>query len=211
MRQVVIIGNSGAARECYWLLEQVRQKEDDLAFKGFLSFEGFPHQLHELAQLEMGVDEDYAYSPEDVFVLGLGAPPLRARAYAKWKERGARFINLIHPDVFIPPSSRLGEANVIAWSNFISCNVTLGNVNYLNTNVTLGHDVVLGDANFIGSFSIVQGHARLGSRNRLASQSVILASVEIGDDNILAPGTVMYKGCAHKVILAGNPAFVMDG
>lgn len=210
MRNVIIIGNSGAARECYWLLLQIMERDRDLGFKGFLSFENYPQQLAELALLEIGNDDAYLPKRNDVFVIGTGEPALREKAYRKWKDKGAEFINLIHPDLFIPPSTEIGEANIIAYACFVSCNVKIGNANFLNTHVVLGHDVALGDANFIGSFSILQGHVKIGSRNKLAAQTNMLAKSALGDDNTVAPGSVVFRGRFNNVLISGNPAHKID-
>lgn len=207
MRDVIIIGNSGAAREIYWLLRQIQERDRALRFKGFLSFENYPQKLEELANFEIGNDDDYIPGESDVFVIGIGEPALRAKAYRKWKEKDANFINIVHPDLFIPPSTDLGEANIICFASFISCNVKIGKANFLNTHVVLGHDVTIGDANFIGSFSIIQGGAKIGSRNKLAAQSNMLANSRLGDDNKVSPGSVIYRGKFNHAIIKGNPAF----
>lgn len=203
-RQVVIIGNSGAARECYWSTRDVLG--DAFSFRGFLSFEGFPSKLKELAGLEIGDDDGYTPGPDDEFVIGIGKPALRAKAYAKWKERGARFLTLIHPFSFIPPNTVMGDANIITCACHFSCNVTLGNANYCNGNVVLGHDVRVGDANFFGAFSLVMGGAEIGSRNAFGIRSAVLPEGRIGDDNTVAPGAFVYKGCGNGCLMAGNPA-----
>jgi hypothetical protein len=59
MRNVIIIGNAGAARECRWLLGEAGQREPDLAFKGFLAFEGYAGDLRGLAHLQIGNDDEY--------------------------------------------------------------------------------------------------------------------------------------------------------
>jgi len=203
-QNLVIIGNSSAARECYWLAHVILG--DALRFKGFLAFENCKGNLGKLANLELGNDDDYACAPDDVFVLGIGSPDLRLKAFAKWKERGARFINLIHPITHIPDDTEMGEANIVTHGCHFSCDVRLGNANYLNGSVVLGHDVVVGDGNFFGLFSIVLGKAVIGSGNSFGVHSSVLAKAKIGNNNIIAPGAFIYKGCRDGCLMAGNPA-----
>ncbi|MDR1242407.1 MAG: hypothetical protein LBM00_06475 [Deltaproteobacteria bacterium] len=82
-REVVIIGNSGAARECYGNVRDMLG--DAFRFRGFLAFEGFPGRLKDLANLEIGNDDAYTPGCGDYFVIGIGNPALRAKAYANWK------------------------------------------------------------------------------------------------------------------------------
>ncbi len=210
MRNVLIIGNAGAARECYWLLCEVMRQRKDLAFKGFLSFEGHAGELHELAHLQLGIDDEYTSNQNDIFVLGLGLPALRAKAFHKWKAKGVEFLTLIHPVTTILPGAIIGEANIFACATYISCNTVIGNANYMNGSVTIGHDVTVGDANFFGPFSLVLGNVQIGSQNSLGVRSVILANARIGSGNIIAPGAFLYKGCRDNKIMAGNPALSVD-
>ena len=211
MRNVIIIGNSGAARECHWLLEEAARREPDMAFKGFLAFEGYAGDLRDLADLQLGGDDEYAPEPDDVFVIGIGEPKLRQKAFDKWKQRGAAFINLIHPFTTIHPGVLMGEANIVACACFISCGVALGDANYLNGNVVLGHDARIGNYNFFAPFSIVLGEARIGSGNSFGVYSVVMPGAKTGDNNTIAPGAYLYKGCGNDRVMAGNPALDISG
>jgi carbonic anhydrase/acetyltransferase-like protein (isoleucine patch superfamily) len=210
-RHVVIIGNAGAARECHWLLGEVVPHEPDLTFKGFLSFEGYAGDLRGLSHLQLGNDDDYTAAPGDIFVIGIGLPSLRAKAWAKWKTRGATFINLIHPACFITKDIGLGEGNIITPACSFSCNVTVGNANYFNGGVVVGHDAHIGDANYFGTYSMIAGNAVVGSRNSFGVGSVALERAKIGNDNTIAPGAYVYKGCRNGRLMAGNPAFDISG
>lgn len=204
---VVIIGNSGAARECYW--NALDMLGDSFRFRGFLAYEGFPGELKELSGLEIGSDESFTPRPDDVFVIGIGSPELRSRAFAKWKARGARFLTLIHPVSFLSPGTVMGEGNIVACSCYVSCNVEIGSANFLNGSVTLGHDARVGDANFFGTFSLILGGATIGSQNAFGVRSTVLPGAKIGDGNTIAPGAFIYKGCGNGRLMAGNPALDM--
>ena len=208
-----IIGNSGAARECFWIFKDMlaadARLEQECRFGGFLSWGGYPSNLKELDSWFRGPVEAYAIEPEDVFAIGVGAPRLRAAIYAAMKERGADFFTLMHPLADVNPSARIGEANIFQRSCSVFCDASIGHANYLNGAVNLAHDVVAGAANFFGPFSLVLGNCRVGSRNQLAVHVALLPGSRIGDDNIIAPGSVVYKGCGHGRRMAGNPALPM--
>lgn len=211
MRNVVIIGNSGAARECHWLLGEVAGQGTDLAFKGFLAFEGYAGNLRGLSQWQIGNDDDYVPENGDVFVIGIGDPALRQKAFAKWKMRGAAFINLIHSSATVPAETRVGEANIISCRCFLSCDVMIGNANYLNGEIILGHDATVGDANFFAPGFTALGGVSIGSRNSFGVHSSALAKAKIGNDNIIAPGAFLYKGCGNHCVMSGNPALNVRG
>ncbi|MDL2207196.1 acetyltransferase [Desulfovibrio sp. OttesenSCG-928-F20] len=205
-KQLVIIGNSGAARECYWLAHEIIERESNLEFKGFLSFEGHQGDLRDLAEWSLGTDDNYSPRQEDVFIIGIGMPALRLKAFHKWKDRGARFMNLIHPNVQFIGKVSLGEGNILACGTYISCNAVLGDANYLNGSVVVGHDSRIGDGNFFGPFSMVLGDVSIGSANSFGVRSVVLSGAKIGDGNMVAPGAYLLKGCGNGRVMAGNPA-----
>ena len=207
-KNIVIIGNSSAARECYWMAREIWG--DTLRFKGFLSFEGYPQKLRNLAHMELGVDDGYVPAQDDVFVIGIASPALRLKAYTKWKARGANFCNLVHPSSYIGESDNVGEAMIVTANCHFSCDVVIGNANYFNGAVVVGHDVVIGDGNFFGPYALILGDSHIGSGNAFGVRSVVLAGANIGHNNIIAPGAYIYKGCRNGWRMAGNPAMRID-
>jgi sugar O-acyltransferase (sialic acid O-acetyltransferase NeuD family) len=206
VKRVIIIGNSGAARECYWLLSDMLRERADASFRGFLAFEGFAGDLRDLADFALGSDDAYLPCAEDVFVIGIGLPALRRKAFGKWKDRGARFFTLVHPTVHLAENAVLGEGNILASGTYISCDAALGNANYLNGFMIVGHDARIGDYNFFGTCTQVLGGAGIGDGNSLGVSSVLMPGAKIGDNNTIAPGAFVYKGCGDNRIMAGNPA-----
>lgn len=208
-KRLVIIGNSGAARECYWLARDCMDAGAGMEFRGFLSLEGYQGQLHELSEHFLGVDDAYTPARDDVFVIGIGEPALRRKAFLKWKGRGAEFVTLIHPRAQLIGDISLGQANILHCDSYISCNTKIGDANYLNGSVVIGHDATIGDYNFFAPFSLVLGGAAVGSENTLGVHSVLFAHARIGNSNKIAPGSYVYKGCGNAKVMMGNPALVM--
>ncbi len=206
-KRLVIIGNSGAARECYWLAKECIDAGADIELKGFLSFEGYQGELHELSEYFIGTDNDYTPTHDDIFIIGLGMPYLRYKAFRKWKKRGVQFYNLIHPSVKVVGKTKIGECNIIAQGTYISCNTTIGDANYFNGSVVIGHDVKIQNYNFFAPFSIVLGGASIGSKNSFGVHSVLLTGAKVGDENVVSPGSYVYKGCSNHKTMIGNPAY----
>lgn len=213
MERLWIIGNSGAARECYWLFRDILNAsaslESEMEFGGFLGWDGHPPNLKSLADLYHGDIQDFDFDKHDKFVIGLGNPALRQKVYDAMKERGASFYTLIHPWSAVTSTAKIGEANIFQRGSTVFCDVKMGNANYLNGAVNLSHDVTVGDANFFGPFSLILGNCKIGSRNLLGVRSTLLPNARIGDENKIVPGSIVYKGCGNNRMLAGNPALPM--
>lgn len=205
-KHIVIVGNSGFARECYIMLRHMMAESPDLSFKGFLSFEGYQADLKELSPLFLGIDDDYPFAPDDYAVIGLGAPALRAKALAKLQSRKVPLFNLIHPHSYVDASTQLGEGNVIGYNCHISCDCSIGDANVLNGLIHIGHDCIIGNCNFIGPGVQILGSVRMGAGNSVGATSVILPHARLGDSNTIAPLSAVYKGCKSNLYMAGNPA-----
>ena len=210
MPKVVIVGNSGAARECYWILQDMFAAAPGMrqyySFQGFLSWKGYQGNLKELAHLERGIDTEHTIESDTLYVIGAGEPALRKAIFEEFKARGATFMNLIHPWTDICASAVVGEGNVFQRGSTVYCNARLGNANYINGAVNLSHDAAIGDYNFLGPYSIILGGAELGSHNHLGPHAVFLENSKAGDNNLFAPGAFLYKGCKSNCRMAGNPA-----
>ncbi|MBQ9405182.1 MAG: hypothetical protein IJU37_00410 [Desulfovibrio sp.] len=206
---IVIVGNSGFARECALLVEQEASRSGTVRLKGFLSFEGYEADLKGYASYFLGLEDDYVFGSGEAAVIGIGSHRLRSRVFAKLAAKQVPFATLISPSATVADSVVLGQANIITNGCFVGPDAVLGNANLCNGLVSIGHDSVIGDGNFFGPASQVQGNVRIGNGNSIATQCAILAHARIGDNNILAPQSVVYKGCTSGNYLMGNPARVI--
>lgn len=204
--RLLILGNSGAGRECHDVLLELLPVRPDLRFEGFLSFEGFPGSLGPLRDQQRGTDDEYVFTPDTAVILGLGNNELRRRALAKLRSRGVRVFNLIAANVHLAAGVTLGEGNVLARGCHLAPGVSMGDANYLNGSVCLGHDVSLGSYNFFGPFSAMLGASKMGDANSLGTHAVVLERARVGSGNSIAPGSYVYKGCGDNCYYAGNPA-----
>ena len=213
MQTLWIIGNSGAARECFWLFRDMLSADAVLAsnmnFGGFLGWRGHEGDLKSLQDQYRGEALEYPIAGNDVFVIAIGEPYLREDVYLTMKQRDAKFFTLIHPWSDVTPSADCGEANVFQRGSTVFCDVKIGNANYLNGAANISHDASIGDYNFFGPYALVLGGCKVGSRNVVAVRSTLLANARIGNDNIITPGSIVYKGCRDNRRMVGNPALPM--
>jgi len=203
---LTVVGNSGFARECYIIIRTLMEREPNLHFNGFLSFEGYQASLHELSNLFLGMDDAHEFKPDEYAILAIGDPKIRWQAYTKLKMRGIRFYNLVHPDVYMDKTLELGEANIITSGCYISCNCRIGHANVLNGAVHVAHDVCIGDGNFIAPGVQFGGNVRMGNGNSVGTLCALLPHCVIGDNNTIAPCSAVYKGCRDNSYMIGNPA-----
>lgn len=213
MPKVCIVGNSGAARECYWILRDLLESSPGLAayyaFSGFYSWDAYPDNLKELAEFSRGPIETHRIDGEELYIIGIGKPDLRRGVFMWLKERKAKLMNLIHPWTAICPSATMGEGNVFQRGCTVYANAQIGNGNYINGAANLSHDAKIGDFNFLAPYAIVLGGAHIGDLNWLAPHAVIMDRAGIGDHNLVAPNSSVFKGAGSNARLIGSPAIKM--
>jgi len=214
MRNLVIIGNSHAGRECQYIFKDMLEHDaalrETVRFKGFLSHQGYAGNLGELSPLLLGDDAAYAVESDDCFTVGIADTRLRRVVYENFLAKGVAFFTLFSPFAQVSRDIRLGNANIIGHGCAFSCDITVGDANYFNSAVILGHDVRIGSYNFFGPRSTVLGSAHIGDANRFGAHSLILEKARIGNNNGITPGSVLYKGCGNDRVIGGNPALPLD-
>jgi acetyltransferase-like isoleucine patch superfamily enzyme len=214
MRDLVLIGNSHAGRECYHLFQDMLEHDcalrETMRFKGFLSHKGYRGNLGKLSEFLLGSDNDYSVESNDYFAICIGDNGIRREIYENLSAKGAKFFTLLSPFAHISRDIALGQANIIGYGCAFSCDIRIGNANYFNSQVTLGHDVLVGDYNFLAYQTTLLGNAGIGSCNHFGPRSLLLDRGRVGNDNRTAPGAILYKGCGNGRLMAGNPAVPVE-
>ncbi|MDR3362186.1 MAG: transferase [Desulfovibrio sp.] len=210
MRNLVLVGNSHAGRECYHIFKDMLEHDcalrGTIRFKGFLSHNGYRGNLGKLAEFLLGSDNEYAMESNDYFSICIGDNRIRREIYENLNARGAKFFTLLSPFARVSRDIVLGNANIVGYGCAFSCDIRVGNANYFNSQVTLGHDVLIGDYNFLAYQATLLGGTRIGSGNHFGPRSLLLDRGRVGDNNRIAPGAFLYKGCGNERFMAGNPA-----
>lgn len=208
MKTVYIVGGDGFARECCLYLQQPLFGGEKVSFGGFLGHGGYGHTVDykSFQHFYKGEAADYIFQENEYVVIGAAYPELRQKIYEELKERKVQFFNLIGQAVYLNPTVKLGEANVITGMSTCTADIEIGNGNVFNGHVTIGHDSKIGDFNFLGPRAQVLGDVRIGNSNMIGTNAVLLPHCKIGNHNKIAPLSAVYKGCRDNCYMLGNPA-----
>ena len=107
------------------------------------------------------VDAKKKYKNLEV-AIGIGEPAIRENKFNLLKNDGIPTPSLIHPDVYIPETTKVGQGTVIQYGCFISCNVTIGNYVYIQPQCNIGHDDRLADGCMVSGFGNIAGTVSIG-------------------------------------------------
>lgn len=206
-RKVYIVGGNGFARECYRMLQMMKEKDASIDFGGFLGHGGYGSSVCylNLQKYYVGEVSEHDFAENEYVVIGAGYPELRAKIYNELKQRNIKFFTIYTGDK-MDQTVNFGEANIFIPPFDPSCNVSIGNGNVFNSDVLIGHDAVIGDCNFFGPRSQVLGSVKVGDFNQIGANTVLLPHCKIGNNNMIAPLSAVYKGCRNNCYMQGNPA-----
>ena len=143
------------------------------------------------------------------FCIAIGEPFVRKEIFDRLSREGMKFTKLIHPDIDIPKSTKVGKGTIINKFVSITCDITIGENVYIHPMACIGHDSIIGENAIISSFVDVAGNCVVGNQVFLAIGTILKQGITIGEKSILGLGSIVHRNIPSNVIAMGNPARTM--
>lgn len=208
MKNLIIIGVGGFAREVFWHAHKAHGFGVDWRIKGFLDGD-IKLAAAEYALLPATVLGDvngYDICADDVFTCAVGTPKARRHLAEKILSRGGEFINIISTHAYIMPTAQLGRGVIIAPHTDIGDRAQLGDFVATNAQTIIGHDAQIGDCCCIMPHAVISGKCRLGAEVFVGSGAILLPKSTVGDGATVGAGAVVLKKVRAGATVFGNPA-----
>lgn len=210
MKELVIVGTGGFAREVFWHAQNSLGFNEEFKFKCFI--EGNVPISEErncvLPGLFKGTVYDYIPEQDDIFVMAITDVNAKELVASIVKSKGGKFTNLIHKTALVSEYAKLGEGVVLCPFTTVSCNAVIGDFVMLNVYSDLGHDAVVGDYSSIMSHVDITGYVKVGTHTFWGSGSRALPHVKIGSNTIIGAGSVVINRVKDNQKVFGVPAKV---
>lgn len=205
-KDLIIVGAGMLGREAANWAMQAIAAGSAMRLKGFLDIRpdilnGFRYDIP-----IVGSTDTYEIQEGDVFLSAIGNPKEKRRACAQLLNRGARFMNLIHPLAVTGQNVDLGTGVLLSAFTSVTCDARVGNHVDLGTFSNLGHDTGVGDWCHISSHCGLNGGAVLEEGVFLGSHVCVLPGVRIGAWAYVGAGSVVARDVAPGTKVFGNPA-----
>lgn len=208
MKQLLIIGTGGFAREVYWHAQNSQGYKTDFEIKGFL--EGtMPFSPEKYTLLPAPVFENvynYKIESDDVFVIALANAKVKHDIADIIDKKGGEFINLIHNTALISPISKLGKDLILCPYTIVTCNTQIGDHVMFNLYSSLGHDSIVGDYTSIMCYVDIAGNVQIGTHNFWGNCSLAIPGSRIGNNVTVGAGAVILKQVMDDSTVVGVPA-----
>lgn len=212
MKNLIILGTGGFAREVLWLVREMNAARPEpiykvLGFAGKGSSKEFPKSF--AGPPFLGNDEwvwNHLSSKDALVVPAIGNSDLRRMVMDRYKEKGFRSATLIHPSVSHSDSVRIGQGSIICAGARLTVEVELGECVIVNLNATVGHDSRIGNYCTLNPGVNISGHCSLGARVEIGSGAILIPSVKVGDGAIIGAGAVVTTDLPAGQVYVGVPA-----
>lgn len=202
MKDIIIVGAGGFAREVAWLIEEINNKIPTWNLVGF--FDENRSDVTELNGYQVLYKTDLLKYEEAFFVVAIGDSETRKKVVERYASY--RFATLIHPDVSISSTNQIGEGTIICKGNIITVNVSIGNHVIINLDSSVGHDVILEDFVTVLPSVNISGYVKIKECSSIGTGSQIIQEKTIGRNSIIGAGSVILSDINDYVVAVGIPA-----
>jgi sugar O-acyltransferase (sialic acid O-acetyltransferase NeuD family) len=208
---LVIVGAGGHAREVLDVIEAAAL--DGAAYRciGFLDDDPRRAGGSLRGHAVLG-DHTWILAPGrgDVrYVLGIGAPAVKARLGGTLESAGRRAATLVHPLASLTGRVALAPGVVLAPYASATTDVRLGAHAHLNVHASVSHDCDVGAYAHLAPGARLAGAVRVGEGCEVGIGAVVVPNVEIGPWSIVGAGAVVTASLPPDCTAVGVPARVI--
>lgn len=208
-KDLIIIGAGGLARDVLEYALDIGEDSSDIQWriKGFITDIDYDfYDKNTFGYKIIGNISEHRIENNNLYVLAIADMNFRIKVANHFMQRGAEFINLIHPKANISKSAKIGIGNIFAPYTLIGSNVDIGDFTITRPYVVCGHDSQIRDNCILLPNSTIGGKTIIGERTYIGSGSVIRDGIVIGQTSVVGMGSVVTKDIENNSVVVGNPA-----
>ena len=211
MKDLVILGAGGFAREVLWLIRDMNRAYGEAGIFQVLGFIAPEKEKDKMKGVELpylGKDE-WALAnldKETAYVIGVGEPKVRRALDELYTSEGYASQALVHPSVNMSQFVGLGEGAIVCAGAVLTTQVEIGRQAVVNLNATVGHDVKIGDYANISPGTNVSGEVKLEEGVFVGTGASFVPGVKVGKWAVVGAGAVVTNDLPGGMISVGVPA-----
>ncbi|SHI24285.1 acetyltransferase [Desulfosporosinus lacus] len=205
MKDLIIVGASNAGRDVLQVVKEINKVKTTWDIKGFIADSGL--DIHKLTNGEfdiLGTIHEWTPKPAEDYVCAIADPNSKRIVTQRLMEKGAKFANIIHPNVEINDYCSLGEGIILYRDAVIGPNAVIGN--HVHVNTKIAHDCQIGDYTTVSILAAILGNVKIGTGVFVSAGSTVIPHVTIGDNAYIGAGSVVIKNVENNTKVFGNPA-----
>ncbi|MCI0730289.1 MAG: acetyltransferase [Chloroflexi bacterium] len=207
MKDIIILGASGLAREVAFLIEELNRIKPTWNILGFAGVER-EKIGQSVGRYKIVCAEDDLFDMQVAAAIGIGTPLILKKIAERFASyTGVEFPNLIHPStVWDQERIIMGQGNIVCAGNIFTTDIKIGSFNYFNLNCTYGHDVEIGNCSVFNPGINLSGGVKIGDACLIGTGATILQYLTLGDNVTVGAGAVVTKNVEPNTTVVGVPA-----
>lgn len=209
MKDLIIVGAGNAAREYLQFAKDINNASLTWNIKGFIA--DFGGDIENLTYGEykiLGNIVDWQPSENEVFVCSISDPKGKQKVIKSLLNRGAKFVNLIHPLAKIDDYVQCGQGLIMYPNSTIGVNSIVGD--FVTVSGSIAHDCVIGNFVTLSGDASLSGGVSVGDASFLGAKSIVAPGIKIGEESFICIGSVVIRNVRDKTRVFGNPAKRID-
>ncbi len=207
MKDIVIVGASGFAREIKWMIDRINSITPCWNFLGYID-------NYTENEMVIGNDDFLCRYPKELCVaIAIADPKLRYKLAAMYRQNKLLdFPSLIDPDVIMSESISMGKGNLICAGSILTVDVEIGDFCIINLDCTIGHEAILENFVTMNPSVNISGNTHLFEGVNMGTGSQIIQGRNIGMHTVIGAGAVVAKDIPSQCTAVGVPAkIIKDG
>lgn len=207
MKNIVVYGSGGFAREVVHLIEAINEVNNEWHVLGYLDDNEKNHGLV-INELPVLGGTEWLANREDIYVtLGIGSPKAKKAVVQKLANFiNVQYPNLVYPGVKISRFNQLGKGTIICEGTILTTNIILDDFVIVNLNCTIGHDVHVKSYSTILPNSSISGNVVFEECVDFGTNATIIQGITVGEGTIVGAGAVVVKDLPAHCTAVGTPA-----
>lgn len=206
MKHLVIIGGGGMGKDIYHSARHSIGYGTEYDIKGFIDdnlnsldgCEGYPPVLDTI--------KNYQPSEDDVFTCSIGNVKTKRTLCEMIKDRGGKFITLLHETAQLGENVKLGDGCIIDSHAHIGSDTIIGENCLVQTFAGIGHDCRVGDYCRIDVRAFLVGGVRIEENVTIHTNAILNHHVVVEKDAVVAALSFVVRKVKAGTTVFGNPA-----
>ncbi len=213
MRNLVILGAGGFAREASLLVEEINksnQSREKWKLLGFIDEDQKKWGLELRGYPVLGGWPALEKLPKNTEVICvIGKPEDKKKMVQMAEKQGWKFASLIHPGVSIAADVKVGRGVLVNKGCLLTTNIIIGDHVSINPGCGIGHDVSIGDFTTLMWRVNISGAVQIGDGCLVGTGATILQEKNIGNRCVVGAGAVVTRDIFEGCTVTGIPAAVI--
>ncbi len=207
MKSIIIVGAGGFGREILGYAREYLKINKDYSIRGFVddnlnALDGFANSNCKI----ISSTADHKPQINDYHVVAIGHPQTKIRVAHMLRERGAKFLNFIHPTSVVSDTAKIGDGLIVGPFAFINCDTSLGDFVTVNGHSNIGHDSVVGEGTTLSGHVDITGNSIIGQCVFFGSHASVVPGTTIEDGALVGAGSVVVRRVKANTSVFGVPA-----